>query len=108
MHPASFHRILRDPNPKVKDKSVKRVILCSGKVYYDIEDMRNAEEQFDAKIVRIEQLYPFPHKSLLRRLQKTRDAELNFYQFSKSIAVTNLDSFSRCTFHNNIWFTYSE
>jgi 2-oxoglutarate dehydrogenase E1 component len=76
----SFHRILRDPNPKVNDKSVKRVILCSGKVYYDIEDMRNAEEQFDVKIVRIEQLYPFPQKKLTEILKMTPNADVVWCQ----------------------------
>ena len=76
----SFHRILRDPNPKVIDKSVKRVILCSGKVYYDIEDMRNAEEQFDAKIVRIEQLYPFPQKKLTEILKMTPNSDVVWCQ----------------------------
>jgi len=76
----SFHRILRDPNPKVIDKSVKRVILCSGKVYYDIEDMRNAEEQFDVKIVRIEQLYPFPQKKLTEILKVTPNADVVWCQ----------------------------
>ena len=76
----SFHRILRDPNPKVKDSTVKRVILCSGKVYYDIEDMRNSEENFDVKIVRIEQLYPFPKKKLIEILKLTPLADVVWCQ----------------------------
>ncbi|WP_343554039.1 2-oxoglutarate dehydrogenase E1 component [Pantoea sp.] len=43
-------------------KQVKRVVLCSGKVYYDLLDQRRKNEQTDVAIVRIEQLYPFPHK----------------------------------------------
>ncbi|NLS11576.1 2-oxoglutarate dehydrogenase E1 component [Vibrio sp. SM6] len=39
---------------------VKRVVFCSGKVYYDLLDQRRKNEQFDVAIVRIEQLYPFP------------------------------------------------
>ncbi|WP_099258490.1 2-oxoglutarate dehydrogenase E1 component [Erwinia amylovora] len=45
-------------------KSVKRVVLCSGKVYYDLLDKRRKNEQTDVAIVRIEQLYPFPHKAV--------------------------------------------
>ncbi len=76
----SFHRILRDSNLKVKDKSVKRVVLCSGKVFYDLEEMRNSEEQFDIKIVRIEQLYPFPKKNLVEILKLTPKADVVWCQ----------------------------
>ncbi|MCW6032045.1 2-oxoglutarate dehydrogenase E1 component [Pantoea sp. JK] len=43
-------------------QQVKRVVLCSGKVYYDLLEQRRKNEQTDVAIVRIEQLYPFPHK----------------------------------------------
>ncbi|MGV3345154.1 2-oxoglutarate dehydrogenase E1 component [Enterobacteriaceae bacterium LUAb1] len=43
-------------------QGVKRVVLCSGKVYYDLLEQRRKNEQTDVAIVRIEQLYPFPHK----------------------------------------------
>jgi 2-oxoglutarate dehydrogenase E1 component len=55
----SFHRVLDDlatPDPK----AVRRLILCSGKVYYDLADARDAEGRDDVYILRIEQLYPFP------------------------------------------------
>ena len=76
----SFHRILRDSNSNIKDKNVKRVILCSGKIFYDIEEMRNSEEQFDIKIVRIEQLYPFPKKNLIEILKLTPKADVVWCQ----------------------------
>ena len=43
---------------------MKRVVLCSGKVYYDLLEQRRKNEQTDVAIVRIEQLYPFPEKDL--------------------------------------------
>ncbi len=45
-------------------QQVKRVVLCSGKVYYDLLEHRRKNEQTDVAIVRIEQLYPFPHKAV--------------------------------------------
>lgn len=50
-------------------QGVKRVVLCSGKVYYDLLEQRRKNEQTDVAIVRIEQLYPFPHKAVQDALQ---------------------------------------
>lgn len=50
--------------------SVKQVILCSGKVYYDLLAKRRQNGQKDVAIIRIEQLYPFPHKALQTALNK--------------------------------------
>lgn len=55
----SFHRALDDlatPDPE----AVRRLILCSGKVYYDLAEARDAEKRDDIYILRVEQLYPFP------------------------------------------------
>jgi len=51
-------------------QGVKRVVLCSGKVYYDLLDKRRKNEQTNVAIVRIEQLYPFPHKAVQDVLQQ--------------------------------------
>lgn len=48
----------------IKDEGVRRVVLCSGKVYYDLLEKRRAEEMTDVAIVRIEQLYPFPYDEM--------------------------------------------
>lgn len=50
-------------------RGVKRVVLCSGKVYYDLLEKRRKNEQTDVAIVRVEQLYPFPHKAVQEKLQ---------------------------------------
>ncbi|OAT24291.1 2-oxoglutarate dehydrogenase E1 component [Proteus myxofaciens] len=47
---------------------VKRVVMCSGKVYYDLLEQRRANEQKDVAIIRIEQLYPFPHEDIAKIL----------------------------------------
>ena len=53
---------------------VKRVVLCSGKVYYDLVKTREAKAASDTAIVRVEQLYPFPHKALAAELRKYPNA----------------------------------
>ncbi|MFV0337197.1 MAG: 2-oxoglutarate dehydrogenase E1 component [Chthoniobacterales bacterium] len=62
-----FSEILDDPEPKKKD-SIRRVILCTGKVYYDLVKRRSTEEAKDAlHLVRIEQIYPL-HEERLKEL----------------------------------------
>ncbi|MQL48320.1 2-oxoglutarate dehydrogenase E1 component [Photorhabdus khanii] len=51
-------------------KGVKRVVLCSGKVYYDLLEQRRKNEQTDVAIVRVEQLYPFPHQDVQSALEQ--------------------------------------
>ena len=54
--------------------------MCSAKVYYDLATARDEAKAWDIEILHYEQLNPFPHKSLLRRLEKTPDAELVWCQ----------------------------
>ena len=69
----SFHRVLWDdaqflPDQTIKlasDDKVKRVVLCSGKVYYDLYDDRDKRGLDDVYLLRIEQLYPFPARALI-------------------------------------------
>lgn len=53
-------------------QQIKRVILCSGKVYYDLLEQRRSNKQIDVAIVRIEQLYPFPHRAVEQALAPYR------------------------------------
>ncbi|MEP6786527.1 MAG: 2-oxoglutarate dehydrogenase E1 component [Sphingomonadales bacterium] len=69
MGASHFMRILSDPDAP-EDKDVKRLVLCSGKVSYDLMDARDAAELKDTAIVRIEQLYPFPGEPLVERLKR--------------------------------------
>ena len=69
-----FMRILSDPwAPAVND--VKRLVLCSGKVSYDLMEARNAANDTNTAIVRLEQLYPFPGEPLIKRLQQMTNLE---------------------------------
>src|SRR5581483_3366514 len=73
---SSFHRVLWDDaqvlkGEKVKlvsDDKIKRVVLCSGKVYYDLYEEREKREIDDVYLLRVEQYYPFPAKSLMTEL----------------------------------------
>jgi len=54
--------------------------MCSGKVYYDLLEERDSKAIDDVKIIRLEQIYPFPHKTLVEILSQTKKAELVWCQ----------------------------
>jgi 2-oxoglutarate dehydrogenase E1 component len=84
----SFHRLLWDdaqllPDEKIKlvaDDKIRRVILCSGKVYFDLYEEREKRGTNDIYILRIEQLYPFPTKALIAELSRFKNAEFVWCQ----------------------------
>jgi len=69
----SFQTIIPDQKALKGDK-VKRVIACSGKVYYDLAKKREEKGSDDVAIIRVEQLYPFPHKAFATELKKYPNA----------------------------------
>ncbi|OYW23867.1 MULTISPECIES: 2-oxoglutarate dehydrogenase subunit E1 [unclassified Sphingomonas] len=69
-----FMRILSDPWAP-KDEDVKRLVLCTGKVAYDLMEARNAAGDTNTAIVRLEQLYPFPGEPLTIRLKRMTNLE---------------------------------
>ncbi len=82
-----FHRWLHDDNDErvggkglVSEDKIRRIVLCSGKVYYDLYEEREKRGIDDVYIMRIEQLYPFPAKSLLQELTRFRNAEIVWCQ----------------------------
>ncbi len=64
-----FHRVLGETD-ELDPQAVKRVVLCSGKVYYDLRDARREREIESVAILRLEKIYPFPEKELLDELMK--------------------------------------
>jgi 2-oxoglutarate dehydrogenase E1 component len=84
----TFHRLLWDdaqllPDEKIKlvsDDKIRRVVLCSGKVYFDIYDEREKRGIDDIYIMRVEQLYPFPMKALVHELSRFKQAEVVWCQ----------------------------
>ncbi len=72
----AFQTIIPESNADVLKKAdkVKRVVVCSGKVYYDLVKKRTEREADDVAIVRVEQLYPFPHKAFAAELRRFPNA----------------------------------
>ncbi len=66
----SFQTVIGEVDEKIDAEKVKRVIACSGKVYYDLVNARKERGQTDTAIIRVEQLYPFPHKAFAAELKK--------------------------------------
>ncbi len=69
----SFQTVIPE-NKELKGDKVKRVLACSGKVYYDLVKKRDERESDDVAIIRVEQLYPFPHKAFAAELKKYPNA----------------------------------
>jgi len=85
---SSFHRLLWDDaqylkGEKIKlvaDDKIRRVVLCSGKVYYDLYEEREKRGVDDIYLLRVEQLYPFPTKALVHELSRFKQAEIVWCQ----------------------------
>jgi len=84
----TFHRVLWDdaqfrPGKGIAlkaDAAIKRVVLCSGKVYYDLFEAREAAGVDDVYLMRLEQLYPFPARALITELSRFPQAEVVWAQ----------------------------
>ncbi|GIX25094.1 MAG: 2-oxoglutarate dehydrogenase subunit E1 [Caldimonas sp.] len=69
-----FRTVIGEVGTEIDAAKVKRVIVCSGKVYYDLVRKREEKKAFDVAIIRVEQLYPFPHKAFAAELKKYPNA----------------------------------
>ena len=84
---SSFHRVLwddaqygnSDTNLQADDK-IKRVVMCSGKVYFDLLEERDARGIDDVYLMRFEQFYPFPAQSAVKELERFKNAEMVWCQ----------------------------
>ncbi len=85
---STFHRLLWDDAEYlkgekiklVKDDKIRRVILCTGKVYYDLYEEREKRGLDDVYLLRVEQLYPFPLKALVAELSRFKKADVVWCQ----------------------------
>ncbi len=77
----SFRTVIGETDESIEAGKVRRLLLCSGKVYYDLVNSRRERDRKDVAILRMEQLYPFPHKAYADELAKYPDlAELVWVQ----------------------------
>ncbi len=88
---SSFHRVLWDcaetgretgnsTAKLVADEKIRRVVMCSGKVYYDLLEARDAREIDNVYLLRLEQFYPFPALALTKELGRFKNAEIVWCQ----------------------------
>jgi 2-oxoglutarate dehydrogenase E1 component len=84
----TFHRLLWDDAQMLlgekitllPDDKIRRVVLCTGKVYYDLYEEREKRGIEDVYLLRVEQLYPFPSKALVQELSRFKQAEVVWCQ----------------------------
>src|SRR5215813_8826627 len=85
---STFHRLLWDDAQFIEgqaiklkaDRQIRRVVLCSGKIYYDLYEAREAAGIDDVYVMRLEQLYPFPARALISELSRFPQAEIVWAQ----------------------------
>lgn len=84
---STFHRVLHDDAERGKvdfqlapDDQIRRVVICSGKVYYDLLAARNEAGAKDVYLLRLEQFYPFPAQSMSKELERFKGAEIVWCQ----------------------------
>lgn len=84
---STFHRVLWDDAQRggsatklVADEQIKRVVVCSGKVYYDLLKARDEAGITDTYLLRLEQFYPFPAQSMVKELGRFKQAEIVWCQ----------------------------
>jgi 2-oxoglutarate dehydrogenase E1 component len=73
-----FNEVLDDPNATAKE--VKRVVLCTGKIFYDLQEVQLKKKIKDTAVIRLEQLHPFPEKQLNAVLKKYKNVTLVWAQ----------------------------
>ena len=77
---SSFHRVLRKPLTKDEKNKINRVVLCSGKIYFELQDHINELALENIHIIRLEQLYPFPYEALEEEIVDFKNCEMIWCQ----------------------------
>jgi 2-oxoglutarate dehydrogenase E1 component len=76
----NFKTLIPETHKLSADDKIRRLVLCSGKVYYDLIEAREAGKINDVAVVRLEQLYPFPAQELANEVKKYKNAEIIWCQ----------------------------
>ena len=77
---SGLRRVIADSGPLAADEAVRRVVLCSGKVFFDLSKARAESGDDRVALIRVEQLYPFPADALAKVLSRYRNAEIVWCQ----------------------------
>ena len=77
---STFHRVLRKPLSGEEKNKINRVVLCSGKIYFELQDHIDALKHDNIHIIRLEQLYPFPYEALEEELIDFKNCEMIWCQ----------------------------
>ncbi|MCU0888002.1 MAG: 2-oxoglutarate dehydrogenase E1 component, partial [Rubritepida sp.] len=77
---SAFRYVIPESEAIAPEEKVRRVVLCTGKIYYDLLEARREQAIQDVALVRLEQLYPFPGRSLATALSGFRNAEVVWCQ----------------------------
>jgi len=77
---STFHRVLRNEITKEKEKKINRIIICSGKLYFELQDHIEQLQKENVFILRLEQIYPFPYDVFSKELKRFIDCELIWCQ----------------------------
>jgi 2-oxoglutarate dehydrogenase E1 component len=74
----TFQEVIDDPNANPKD--VERIVLCSGKVFYDLQEFQQKKKIKNTAVIRLEQLHPFPEKQLRKVLSRYKYKKIMWVQ----------------------------
>ncbi|MFO0870849.1 MAG: 2-oxoglutarate dehydrogenase E1 component [Pirellulales bacterium] len=100
-----FQRVLRDTRPTTAGLTTRRVLLCTGKVYYDLAEQRERHQVQDVAIVRVEQLYPLPQIQL-RQVMDEYPAGTPVYWVQEEPENMGAWRFLRCMFGDSLFQSY--
>ena len=77
---STFHRVLRNQLSTQDEKNITRLIICSGKIYFELQDHLESLKKENVFILRLEQLYPFPYENFSTELERFKNCEIVWCQ----------------------------
>tara|TARA_Y100001936_G_C15701303_1_gene471133 strand:+ start:59 stop:613 length:555 start_codon:yes stop_codon:yes gene_type:complete len=77
---SSFHRVLRNEITSKEEEKINRIIICSGKIYFELQDHIESLKKQNVFILRLEQIYPFPYDVFSNELKRFQNCEIIWCQ----------------------------